>query len=363
MKIAILHDYFDEIGGAEITLLQLARGINATIFTTNINKEKISGLGFGDIKIKSIGRVPNISNLKQAISIIKFYFLNLRNYDFYIFGGSYSIYAARQYRPNLWICFSPLRGLYDLKDVNSYIKQNFLIKKLKKLQTIADKMAVKKIEKILVPSLTVQNRIKKYYKRDGFLIYHPVETKKFFHKKHQDYWLSVSRIDYYKRIELQLNTFKKLPDERLIIIGEVSKNLKKYLDKLKNMAGENVSFAGAVYDRNKVIKLYSECKGFIATSKDEDFGLNVIEAMASGKPVIAPNEGGYKETVIDGKTGVLIDDINPDKLANAIIEIDKEIDKNPLKYRDACQKQAKKFNTKVFIEKIKKEIKKINIEK
>ena len=73
------------------------------------------------------------------------------------------------------------------------------------------------------------------------------------------------------------------------------------------------------------------------------------EAMASGKPVIAPNEGGYKETIINNKTGKLINGINPDKLVEAI----KEINKNPSKYKKACQKQAKKFDTKVFIKKIK----------
>lgn len=77
--------------------------------------------------------------------------------------------------------------------------------------------------------------------------------------------------------------------------------------------------------------------------------MNVCEAMASGKPVIAPNEGGYKETVIDGVTGKLIDDIDEDKL----IETINGAGKNPKKYKKACLKQAKKFDTKIFINKIK----------
>ena len=84
--------------------------------------------------------------------------------------------------------------------------------------------------------------------------------------------------------------------------------------------------------------------------------MTLVETMASGKPVIAANEGGYKETVIDGETGKLIDNINSDKLIKVIKETGKELDKNPKKYKNACIKQAKKFDTKVFIRKIKEQI-------
>ena len=107
-------------------------------------------------------------------------------------------------------------------------------------------------------------------------------------------------------------------------------------------------------EHDKLIDLYANCKGFIATAKDEDFGMTPVEAMASGKPVIAANEGGYKETVIDGVTGMLIDDINADKLVEAI----KKMGENPQKFKAACIEQAKKFDTKIFIKKIKEQIKK-----
>ena len=98
--------------------------------------------------------------------------------------------------------------------------------------------------------------------------------------------------------------------------------------------------------------MYANCKGFITTSLDEDFGMTAIEAMASGKPVIAPNDGGYKESVINNKTGILINNIDPKKIIKAI----KKISINPEKYRAACTKQAKKFSSKEFARKIKSSI-------
>jgi glycosyltransferase involved in cell wall biosynthesis len=151
-----------------------------------------------------------------------------------------------------------------------------------------------------------------------------------------------------------MKAFRELPNERLILVGsyEQSRHFKRYANYIKKIKPDNVEIVSWI-DFNTLTKLYANCKGFITTAMDEDFGLTPIEAMASGKPVIAPNEGGYKETIIDGMTGKLIDNITVKKLTEAI----KKIGVNPESYKDACQKQAKKFDTKVFIQKINKIIK------
>ncbi|MBL7051314.1 glycosyltransferase [Candidatus Woesearchaeota archaeon] len=352
MKIAIFHDYFDEIGGAELTMMYLARALNATIFTTNIDREKVAKAGFSDVKFKSIGSVPKIKHLKQLCTEIKFFFLKVKGYDYHIFGSSFSIYAARNHYPNLWFCFSPLRGLYDLR----YDKKGFfeaLKQPFKSIHILFDKVAVHRMQSLVCNSQNTRKRIKKYYHLDAKVIHSPVDTSEFKNKKSENYWLSVSRIDPYKRIELVTKAFGKLSNEKLVVVGGAISDYKKYFEKIKKESTKNIEFKGAIYNRKELVELYSKCKGLIVVAKSEDFGKTPIEAMASGKPVIAANEGGYKETIIDSVTGKLIDDVNPDNLARTIRETSKKTDK----YKEACLKQAKKFDVRIFVEKMKQELK------
>jgi len=357
-KIAIFDNFLDNIGGAEIVTLTLARELDADIYTTNINWEKIKKMGFSDIKLKSIGKVLINAPFRHQLALWRFRKLNLKNkYDFYIIGGDWAMSGAVNNKPNLWYVHSPIREIWDLY---KYIRENNVPLPLRPIFDIwvyynryLNKKYVQEVDKIICNSRNTQKRIEKYLNRKAIVINPPIETSKFYYKKTRDFWLSVNRLFHHKRIDIQMRAFQKLPDERLIIVGnyEQSRNFKKYINYLKSIKPKNVEILSWV-DSNKLIDLYANCKGFIATARNEDFGMTLVEAMASGKPVIASNEGGYKETVLDGVTGKLIDDINEDKLVEAV----KEIGKNPEKYKNACLKQAKKFDTEVFIKKIKEQI-------
>ncbi len=149
-----------------------------------------------------------------------------------------------------------------------------------------------------------------------------------------------------------------LPQEKLIIVGSYEKNARQFEDykkELEKIQPSNVEIRHFVSDK-ELKKLYAECKGFITTAKDEDFGMTVIEAQASGKPVIAGDEGGYKETILDGKTGTLIRDIDALTLAKAIKKMGLEIQNEPLKYQDVSIAQARKFDIALFIQNIKDKI-------
>ena len=336
--------------------LILARELGADIYTTNIDPDKIKKMGFENIlpRIFSIGKVPVNAPFRQQLALLKFRLFNLKNkYDFYIIAGDWAMSGAVNNKPNLWYVHSSIREIWDLKD---YIK-NSLVATWKKpffdvwviFNRYLNKKYIKSVNKIVCNSENTKNRVKKYLDKSSKIIHPPIETKKFEYIKNGDFWLSVNRLISHKRIDMQLGAFSKLPNEKLIIIGsyEASKHFLQYANYIKKIKPDNVEIKSWVNDE-ELKELYANCRGFITTSKDEDFGMNVVEAMASGKPVIAPNEGGYKETIINGKTGILIDNINEDKIMEAI----KAIGKNPEQYKNACIEQAKKFDTEIFIEKI-----------
>jgi len=356
MRVAIFHNFMDNIGGAEKFVLTLAKELDADIYTTNFDLDKIKKMGFENIRIHSIGKVPINAPFRQQIALWRFRRLNLgKKYDFYIIGGDWAISAAINHKPNLWYVHSPVREIWDLY---RYTRQNLVIWYKRPffdvwvlLNRFLYKRYLKSVDEIICNSKNVQKRIKKYLKRDSNVFYTLIDLKKYKYKQNGNYWLAVNRLIGHKRVDLQINAFRKLPNEKLIIIGsyEQSKHFLEYANYIKKIKPKNVEIRSWINDK-ELTELYANCKGFITCAKDEDLGLTPIEAMASGKPVIASNEGGYKETVINGKTGILIDNIDVDNLINTI----KIVGKNPKKYKKECLKQASNFSTESFVKKIKK---------
>lgn len=362
MKIAIFHNYMDNIGGSELVCLILARELGADIYTTNVNEKKIRKMGFSTDNIYSLGKVPVNAPFKQQYAYWKFKKLNLRRkYDFYIIGGDWALSGVVNNKPNLWYLYSPMGEIWNFYKHTRKNSVPWFERWIFDLWVLYHRLMTRKniyhVGKVVSISRNVGNRVEKYFKKMSAVIYPPIETSKFYSGKNGDYWLSVNRLINHKRVEMQIKAFSKIPDEKLIIVGsyEHSKHFKKYVNYIKKIKPDNVEIISWVSD-GKLKELYANCKGFITTSIDEDFGMSVVEAMASGKPVIAPNEGGYRETVINGKTGILLDDMGSNKLAKAVKDLGKIILKNPEKYKTVCIEQAKIFDSKVFIEKMKKEI-------
>lgn len=363
-KIAIFQNFLDTIGGAEVVGLTMARELDADIYTTNINHKKINQMGFSDLRIHSIGWVPKNAPFRQQILLWRFGRLNLKNkYDFFIINGDWAVSGAIHNKPNLWYVNATMREVWDLYP---YVRKNLVGPLSRPLFDIfvlinryLNKKHVSHVDNIASNSTFTQERVKKYLHRESELIHPPIQTKKFHFDRAEDYWLSVNRLIKYKRVDIQLKAFAKMPDKKLLVIGpyEKSKSSQDYVDSLNKIKTDNVTFIEQADNFEELVNYYSKCKGFITTCLKEDFGMTAIEAMASGKPVIAPNEGGYKETVIDGVTGILIDALDEDKLAEAVKKIDNELDINPEKYTNVCIENVKRFDIENFINQIKSMIK------
>ncbi|WP_410509090.1 glycosyltransferase [Methanosarcina hadiensis] len=353
MKIAIFHDYFGAIGGGEKLVLMLARYFDADIITTDLNLESIKKMGYSEAHIISLGKTSKVPPLKQISASFLFATCDFsKKYDFFIFSGNWAYFAAKKHKPNLYYCHTPTRAFYDLYDT-FLMRQPFIISVFFRiwvnLHRPVSEYYISHVCKIATNSKNTLQRVRKYLHRDAEVIYPPVETAKFSCKEYGDFWLSVNRLYPEKRVELQIEAFREMPEEKLFIVGGYSEgdHAKSYAKDVINNLPENVKVLGEVSEA-ELLDLYSRCKGFICTAMDEDFGMTPVEAMASGKPVVAVNEGGFKETVIDGKTGMLVD-----ADSRNIIQAVRAVSLRPEIYRDLCFNRAEEFDVFVFVEKIK----------
>jgi len=348
MKVALFHDYFGAIGGGERVVLFIAKILDADIITTDTEALRKMDQ---DVRIISLGPTPQYWGFKQIASFLKFYSCDFSDdYDFFIFSGNWAHYAAHHHHPNIWYCHTPNRAFYDLYQVflerlDFLSRQEFRI--WAGIQRRFDRQSVDHIDKIITNSVNVQGRIRRTYGREAEVIYPPVDTSRFHTTGYGDFWLSVNRIYPEKRIDLQFEVFRQLPEERLVITGGFAPgdHSTQYFEKLQHQLPPNVSMVGEVSEQ-ELIHLYATCKGLICTAIDEDFGLTPLEAMASGKPVVAVDEGGFRETV-SPETGILVE-----AKRDAMITAIKKISHNPASFREACISRAKEFDLSIFNERI-----------
>ncbi len=201
-----------------------------------------------------------------------------------------------------------------------------------------DVASASRVDEFIAISRAVAARISKYYRRQSTIIYPPVDCSAFHPAQdHDDYFLVVSRLVPYKRVDLAVQAFTRLRLP-LVVVGD-GRDRKK----LEQMAGPNVTFLGKVPDEH-LKELYARCRAFIFPG-EEDFGIAPLEAQASGRPVIAYAGGGALDTVEEGVTGLFFRDKDADALAEVVSRFrDSEFD--PAQ----CRRQAERFDVPVFKE-------------
>lgn len=347
-RIAILHDYFDKKGGGERLVLNLARAMKADVYTGFIEPEKT--FSTKGIRIKSLGIWPWLPVLlRNPLIARKFEKYDFHDYDILIVSGVWCISASKNH-PSILYCHTPPRFMYDLRDyflgmANPILR--IVLRLFIKYWKPKDQLFMTRFDVICPNSANVSKRILRYYGGKVYnkckVVYTGIETQKFHYSASEDFYLSTSRLDPLKRVDLLIKAFADMPGKELIITGTGPEKTK--LQKLANGL-ENIYFTGNISEK-KMLSLYSRCKAVIVAAKDEDLGLSAIEAQAAGKPVLAVKEGGLTETV-NNKTGVFFEpDIN--SLKNAVEKME-----NMNWNRSEIRKNAARFDINIFIKNMKK---------
>ncbi|MDD2483085.1 MAG: glycosyltransferase [Candidatus Shapirobacteria bacterium] len=347
-KVALFYDWLNQWGGAEKVLLDLIKLYpKAPIFTIIYDPKKTDWLP------KKVKIIPSFLNKlspskKNNILHTPLYSTAVRNFDFSKFDIVISTSSTIGHHlsvpsKTLFICY--------LHNVNRHIYQqkyswplSYLISKYKQ----KDKIYAQKPNYFFCNSKTVQKRIADIYKRKAKIIYPGIDTSFFIPSKtkpKEKYFLIVSRLVKYKRIDIAIKACQKLNFKLKIVgVGRDCKTLKKIVK-----PNSNIEFIGKIDDK-KLLNLYQNCQALICPQL-EDFGLTPIEAQACGKPVIAYNKGGLTETVINNKTGIFF---NHQTVKSLILAIKKFNPKNFSK--DICRKNSQNFSSQNFMLNFKKEI-------
>lgn len=350
-NIAIVHDWLASsggAGGAEKTLEAVLEIFpDAPVYTTVYNPERMPQK-FREYNI----RTSFLQNFPFARANYQLYLpimplaienINLDEFDVVI-SFSHSFAKGVITRPStLHISYSytPFRYVWDM--YHTYLNYEATWKKIFipfifNYLRIWDVTTSSRVDKFIAISRYTSSRIKKYYGREAEVIYPPVEVDKFYISRDKDeYFLIVSRLVPYKRIDLAIKAFNRL-GLQLIIIGTGT-----LLNDLKKIAGPNIKFMGR-QDENVVREYLSRCRAFVFPG-EEDFGIAPVEAMASGTPIIAYRKGGILET-LDEESGVFFSEQSPDSLAGAVENFCRR-EFSPEKIRE----KASRFDKKIFQEK------------
>lgn len=355
MKIALVHDYLVQYGGAERVLEVFSELFpDAPIYTLLYDKEAMHGV-FSDRRIypSALQKFPFAK--KRHHLFPPFMPMSIERFDFsefdVILSDSASYAKGALTKPGtLHICYMHTPTRYAWDDCQKYAQDFGFPRFVKKIVPFLmspirlwDRAAADRPDLVIANSKFVSDRIRKYYRRESDIIHPPVNTKNFYVAKpedRKDYFLMVGRLIAYKRHDIAIEAFNrlKLP---LKIIGRGPE-----IDRLKKLAGPTIEFLGRVSEK-ELPRYYAECRAFVFP-QEEDFGIVAIEAMASGRPILAYRGGDIPEHLEEGKMGIFFDEQTPEAIMGAI-ETFRDTEYDP----DFIRSKSLRFDREIFKEKIK----------
>lgn len=366
MKVAIVHDWLVVYGGAEKVLEEILKLFpDADIFSLVdfLPKDKRAFILNKKVNTSFIQKLPKAKTkyrsylpfMPMAIEL-----LDLSKYDL-IISSSYCVAKGVITGPDqihISYVHSPIRYAWDLE--HQYLKEAGLDKGLKgwiakfilHYIKIWDTRTANGVDYFICNSKFIARRIWKCYRRKAEVIYPPVDVNNFAYcDRKEDFYLTVSRMVSYKKMDLIAEAFTAMSDKKLIIIGEGPN-----FEKVKAKAGENVILMG--YQPFDVLKDYMQRAKAFVFAAEEDFGITPVEAQACGTPVIAYGKGGALETVRglgikDKPTGMFFDKQTKDSIIDTVNKFEQQA--SLIKYED-CRENALSFSAQNFSMKLKKYI-------
>ncbi|MCD6254744.1 MAG: glycosyltransferase family 4 protein [Deltaproteobacteria bacterium] len=364
MRTAIVHDWLVTLAGAERVLEAIYEIYPSPIFTLVADRKALKDSIFRDARIHTsfIQRFPKAKEKYRnylplfPLAIEQF---DLSDYDL-IISSSYAVakgVITNSNQVHICYCHTPIRYAWDMYHL--YLRQSGLDKKIIKgliakiilhYMRLWDYATSNRVDYFLANSKYTARRIKRVYGRDATVIYPPVEVDRFeVNTKKEDFYLTVSRIVPYKRVDIIIDAFSQIKDRRLIVIGD-GPDLKK----IKGRANKNIEFLGRQpFD---IVKDYMRRARALVFCAEEEFGIVPVEAQACGTPVIALGRGGVRETVIENKTGIFFYGQSPKDIIEAIKAFERKEDRfDPYEIRKNVEffsKKRFKRELKEFIEKI-----------
>lgn len=327
LRVALVHDWLNQAGGAEIVLHALKTVFpDAPIYTSVYWPAAVPDMDDWDIRTSFLDRLPTSHRWHQYfLPLYPFAFesFDFSDYDLVISNKSGFCHGivTPDRTPHLCYCLAPTRYLWQTEE---YLEREPVgIVSRAGLRVILpwlrrwDRQAARtRVDSFAAISTEIQQRIRDFYQRDSTVIYPPVDTQRFHLSRNgtEDYYLVLSRLVPYKRIDLAIEAFSKLKLP-LVVIGDGRDR-----PQLEEMAGPNVRFLGR-QPAHVVEEHLAHCQALIWPGL-EDFGLAPVEAQASGRPVIAYAGGGALDTIVEGTTGTFFHTQTSEALIEAVTHFD-----------------------------------------
>jgi glycosyltransferase involved in cell wall biosynthesis len=350
-KIALVHDYFIQMGGAERVAEAMHDSFpSSPMYTTVALPQRLpQNLRTADIRTSLLQKLPAMERrFRHYFMLYPFAVENFDLSEYDLIFSSSSGYAKGVHRRrnaiHVCYCHTPMRWVWRYEDYVARERFGGLVRGLLPLVMWGlkkwDLRASQQPNYYIANSRIVADRIKKIYGREAFVIPPPIDVDRFQPSKEiDDYYLVLSRLMPYKRIDLAIEACNRL-DRRLLIVGDGPDR-----ERLEKLAGPRTEFLGRLPDR--LVNYYtSRCRALLFPG-EEDFGMSPLEANAAGRPVIAYRAGGATETVEEGVTGIFFDQPNSRALAAAIDQFES------LSWDQAAlRRHAEKFDRNVFAFKV-----------